>query len=154
MSTCTIALDPGVNGGIAYGVLPTPVLETMPDTPHDLAARIKHIICGAYLPVHAVLEEVGGYVGGAGQPGSAMFTFGKGYGTILGVLAALEVPIVLVRPQKWQKVLGLGTSTGMTKSAWKNKLKARAQQLYPGNTITLKTADACLIWHAAQKGLV
>lgn len=151
----TLAIDPGASGGIAHGLLlGSPVLEPMPATPHDLAERVKQIAHGADRPLQAYLEEVGGYVGGPGQPGAAMFKFGQSYGVLLGVFAALEIPVTLCRPQKWQKAMSLGTSTGMNKITWKNKLKARAQQLYPSCKVTLKTADALLIYHAAVKGVI
>lgn len=145
-----LAADPGKNGGLAVGRAgETPRLFSMPDTPHDLCELLLSL-----RPDKMVMEEVGGYVGGAGQPGSAMFVFGQNYGVLLGVSAALKLPTTLVRPQKWQKLLSLGTSTGMSKPIWKNKLKTKAQQLYPSVKITLKTSDACLIWHAAILNLI
>jgi len=145
-----LAIDPGKNGGLAFGRPgQIPELVRMPDTPHDIVEVIE-----AHDPAKLVMEEVGGYVGGMGQPGSAMFTFGRNFGVLLGIAAAKKIPTVLVRPQKWQKALGLGTSTGMSKTEWKNKLKAKAQQFYPSIKITLDTADACLIWHAATSHLV
>lgn len=145
-----IAIDPGAGGGIAvlfgYGGV---VCYPMPDTEGDIAARLSGLhYDGAKdnAPCHAIIEEVGGYIGGAGNPGSAMFKFGRNFGFILGVLAALEVPTRMVKPQEWQKGLGLGNSKShSTKSDWKNHLKGRAQQLYPACTVTLKTADALLI---------
>jgi hypothetical protein len=98
------------------------------------------------------VEEVGGYIGGAGNTGSTMFKFGRNFGFILGVLAALEVPMRLVKPQEWQRGLGLGNSKShATKSDWKNHLKGRAQQLYPACVVTLKTADALLILQYATR---
>jgi len=138
----TLAIDPGVSGGIAIG-LDYPMLFNMPETAHDLAELIKdHAIERAFV------EEVGGFIGKE-QPGSRMFTFGMNAGVIKGILAALAIPTVYVRPQKWQAALGLGTSNGLDKNKWKNKLKSRAQQLYPQHKVTLATADALLIWHAA-----
>jgi hypothetical protein len=140
-----LAIDPGKHGGFAFG--PTgsiPQLFNMPETPHDISEWFE-----VHRPERLFIEEVGGYIGGMGAPGSAMFNFGRNFGILLGVAAAFKVPTVLVRPQKWQKALGLGTSTGMSKTEWKNKLKAKAQQLYPSLKITLDTSDACLIWHAA-----
>jgi hypothetical protein len=145
-----LAIDPGKHGGLAIGNPgQTPKLIPMPETPHDIVEAFE-----SHRPTKLILEEVGGYVGGMGQPGSAMFTFGRNFGVLLGIAAALKVPTVLVRPQKWQKVLGLGTSNGMSKTEWKNKLKAKAQQLYPTTKITLDTSDACLIWHAASLNLL
>lgn len=151
-----IAIDPGANGGIAvsYGQGKMLSVYPMPPTDGDVEALLsslkqeceaeKWIIC-------AVVEEVGGYVGGGGQPGSAMFTFGRGYGYILGVLAALKIRTELVRPQKWQKALSLGTSKShASKTAWKNHLKERAQRLFPDIRVTLKTADALLLMEYAR----
>lgn len=147
MSTI-IAIDPGVNGGIAIGFSDgrkPPFLEKMPESVHDLAEALSDFKEDS----HAFLELVGGYIGGEGSPGSAMFTFGQSYGQIIGILAALKIPFTLVRPQKWQAALSLGNSKGMSKSAWKSKLRIKAKQLYPGMHVTLATADALLIYHAA-----
>lgn len=145
-----IAIDPGASGGIVFGD-PTsakdPVLENMPETVHDLAELLGD--ASQEGPTHVFVELVGGYVGKA-QPASSAFVFGEGYGRIQGVLAALSIPFTLIRPQAWQKALSLGVSTGLSKSQWKNKLKAKAQQLYPKSKVTLQTADALLIWHAAK----
>jgi hypothetical protein len=147
--TRILAIDPGASGGIAFGDRSKPpALVNMPETVHDIMEVVRDAHCD-----HAFVELVGGYIGKA-QPGSAMFSFGQNYGQLLGILAALAIPTTLVRPQAWQKAMSLGTSTGTSKGDWKNKLKAKAQQLYPSLKITLATADACLIWHAAATGRV
>jgi hypothetical protein len=64
---------------------------------------------------------------------------------------ALGYRIERVPPQTWQKELGLGNSKGLSKTEWKNKLKGRAQELFPGIPITLKTSDALLIWEYGRK---
>jgi hypothetical protein len=144
--TTLLAIDPGASGGLAFGSAgKPPALVAMPDTLHDLVEVIRDAHCD-----HAFLELVGGYVGKA-QPASSAFNFGMNYGQVQGVLAALAIPFTLVRPQKWQKTLGVGTTGWRSKTEWKNVLKAKAQQLYPTTKITLATADACLIWHAASK---
>ena len=151
MKKLIIAIDPGVSGGIAIGV-DSPVLYPMSETVHDLAELIRCAKDSADYPVEAHVELVGGFIGKA-QPGSRMFTFGQSYGQVLGVLAALEIPTHLHRPQKWQALLGIGNSAGCAKKhQWKAKLKAKAQQLYPSLKITLQTADALLLWHLAQQG--
>jgi hypothetical protein len=92
------------------------------------------------------LEQVGGYVGGGGQPGSAMFKFGQNFGMCLTVPRALGMKVITYTPQQWQKPLGIGTvRTAGGKTPWKNKLKAAAQALYPKVKVTLSTADALLI---------
>lgn len=149
----TIGIDPGKSGGIAWRIGNSDLAAvSMPETVHDLCSLLAGIAIEGNCCVF--LEEVGGYIGGAGAPGSAMFNFGRSYGEILGVCAGLGLPIHLVRPQKWQKALSLGTSAGMSKTEWKNKLKAKAQQLFPATKLTLSTADAALIHYAAAEGLV
>jgi crossover junction endodeoxyribonuclease RuvC len=153
MSEIAVAIDPGALGGLAWQVPGFAVaVENMPETPHELCELLTCIQKDG--DVRVFLEEVGGYVGGAGAPGSAMFSFGQNYGQILGVCAALGIPVELVRPQRWQKALSLGTSKGLTKSQWKGKLKLKALQLYPDVRVTLNVADALLIHHAAVKGLI
>jgi hypothetical protein len=56
----------------------------------------------------------------------------------------------LVRPQKWQGYLSLGKSEG-DKTKWKNKLKQRAQSLFPSLDVTLATADALLLLEYGNK---
>lgn len=82
---------------------------------------------------------------------ASMFKFGRGFGFILGAAQGLGYRIELVRPQKWQKALSLGSkreSGGNT--AWKNKLKAQAQRLFPECKVTLAVADALLLLEYAK----
>jgi len=141
----TIAIDPGAAGGIAVQRDHQPVSATaMPDTEGDIVHFLR-AIAGQADEVVAIVEEVGGYIGKA-QPGSSAFKFGRNFGFILGVLQTLGVRVELVRPQKWQKALSLGSASGCaSKTEWKNKLKAVAQRLYPHLKPTLATADALLI---------
>lgn len=144
-----IAIDPGASGGIAIrypdGKMFT---EKMPDTQGDVLELLRDCMMNAYKETTdavVILEQVGGFCG-TGQPGSAAFKFGEGFGFIKGVVQALGLRLELVRPQVWQKPLGLGTATACaSKTIWKNKLKALAQRLYPAEKVTLATADALLI---------
>lgn len=138
-----LAVDPGASGGIAYHDGFTITADPMPKTEGDITQHLMSaILTGIDV---AYIEEVGGYCGAA-MPGSAMFNFGRNFGFILGVLAARGIRVELVKPQKWQKHFGLGTvKESGGKTPWKNKLKAKAQQLFPHLDITLKTADALLI---------
>lgn len=140
-----IAIDPGASGGFAWRTDGVPYCAAMPETEGDVLGLIRGLASERKDPI-AYVEEVGGYVGGGGQPGSAMFTFGRGFGFILGCLMSAGFRIELVRPQKWQKSLGIGTSKDCAnKAEWKRKLKAKAQQLFPTCNVTLKTCDALLI---------
>ena len=149
--TTILAIDPGVSGGIAIWRESQPVnTAPMPPTEGDVLNLLRELVVDPANTV-AVVEQVGGYVGKA-QPASTAFTFGRGYGFTLGCLQTLGVRVELVRPQKWQKALGLGSASGCaSKSEWKNKLKALAQRLYPNLKPTLATADALLILDFAHR---
>ncbi len=129
----------------------------MRETQGDLLERLREIKSVAGLEgdeLVCVLEEVGGFAGKA-QPGSAMFKFGEHFGFIKGIVQALGVRLVLVRPQVWQKGFGLGAASKCaSKTEWKNKLKAEAQRRFPQLAVTLKTADALLILeHGVREGI-
>lgn len=156
MNRTIISIDPGSSGGIAVtNNFDGSYAMKMPDTEGDIVNELKMVRVRHSAPASvqhefvACVEEVNGFIGKA-QPGSAMFKFGRNFGFILGCLQTLGYRIELVRPQKWQKALGLGTSKGMNKTEWKNKLKQRAQQLYPGIKVTLQTADALLLLEYAK----
>ncbi len=143
-----VAIDPGMSGGMAVRWFNKTDCWPMPETEGDLLERLREFKSLAGLEgdeVVWVLEEVSGFAGKA-QPGSAMFRFGEHFGFIKGAVQALEIRLVLVRPQVWQKGFGLGTASACaSKSEWKNKLKAEAQRRFPHLNVTLKTADALLI---------
>jgi hypothetical protein len=144
-----IAIDPGASGGLAVMWPPhgNRVLKPMPESESELCAYLKYVCDNCNndgYKIEACLEKVGGFVGKK-QPGSTMFTFGRGVGVIVGTLMALGIPFREVRPQEWQKAVGAGTTGKRTKTQWKNHLKDMAQKRNPGHKITLKTADAALM---------
>ena len=137
-----IGIDPGVAGGISvYSCDERRIIEftKMPPTPQELLNFLK------IYKVNSVcyLERVQGI---PGNGASAMFNFGKGFGYLEMALIALKIPVTEVTPAKWQKELQLGHKGTKTTSEWKNKLKARAQQLFPNiGRITLDVSDSLLI---------
>lgn len=146
-----IGIDPGKNGGIAIQGEEGVSVSKMPETEGDILDLLRssrYLIPGK--PAVAHIEDIPKFVG-KNVPSSSAIVLGRNYGFLLGVLQTLDYRINLIRPQAWQKTLGLGNSRGMTNTAWKNKLKAKAQQLYPGLHITLATADALLILEAGQR---
>lgn len=137
-----IGIDPGKHGGIAVMGADGEVLDVvkMPETPQDLLDFLERYKDDSL----CTLERVGGM---PGNGGSAMFNFGKGYGHLQMALLALHIPTEDVTPNKWEKTYQLGSSGKYTKTEWKNRLKAKAQQMFPhlGKKITLATCDALLI---------
>lgn len=154
------------------------IVEAMPETDKDVLDFIVESI-RAYQEYNdagqpkesriAVIEKVSGYIG-ENQPGSSAFKFGRSTGFLFGIIMALNFRIENPTPQRWIKMLGLGSrehfpkpdrsnqaeyaawqrKESESKRVWKNKLKARAQELYPAQKVTLKTCDALLLLEYAK----
>lgn len=119
-------IDPGATGGIAWltdhghllEVRDLPVVKGEGLMPAVLASMLRE---PGRAPVHAFVERV------ASRPGAGvagMFNFGRDYGQILGVLAALDIAVTLVTPTRWKGNLRI--------PADKSAARARAAQLWPG----------------------
>jgi hypothetical protein len=142
-----IAIDPGQSGGIASNEEPGDIVAwAMPKTDREIADRLSP---GAN-PI-AYLEDLVKFTG-RNMPSSAMAVYASNWGFIKGVLTARGFRIVIIHPKTWQKALGLGTTKSLSRTEWKNKLKQKAEQLYPKIKVTLATADALLILEAARRG--
>lgn len=155
------------------------MMETPKDICDFISLVHAHAL-GNASSVKCYLEKVGGYMGGEGgnqAPATAMFNFGKGIGHLEGILIALGIPFDEVLPKKWQKALNLGTKglergnysatmsagqrslekkrvsqiNGRLKTAWKNRLRDRAQKLFPHLHVTLAISDALLILEYAAR---
>lgn len=144
-----IAIDPGAKGGFAIS-LPGDSATTfsMPGTLGEILRILEIAKAGG--ATTAYLEQLVKFAG-RNMPSSAMATYASNHGKIEGMLAALHIRTIIVPPKKWQKVLGLGVAN-KDRTAWKNKLKQMAEQLYPHLTVTLSTADALLMLEAAKRG--
>jgi hypothetical protein len=152
--TTYIAIDPGVNGGIAWDGAQLASCMGMPGSDTEIAEEIHNladILCSIRGNLKFIIEDVPKYVGEK-LPGSKIFPLAFNCGLIRGIAVSLRLPIILVRPQDWQKHFRLGTKgdAGST-TAWKNRLKGEAQRRYPHLKVTLKTSDALLMLAYAQE---
>ena len=89
-------------------------------TKRELDAHALARLIGDRRPGHAFVELVGAM---PGQGVSSVFAFGKSFGVVIGVPAALGIPFTLISPQVWKGALGV--------SAGKDGARARASQLMP-----------------------
>jgi hypothetical protein len=147
MSNChVLGIDPGAHGALAfidydgsvgtYSVTHVPPLEILQTVKEHLGSEESHHLV-------AYLERVGGFIAGKSLPGSAMFKLGHSAGYWEGMLAAMHIRTVLVRPQEWQKgVTGVAGNVG---PARKRALRDEAIRLFPGMKVTLDNCDALLI---------
>lgn len=77
--------------------------------------------------------------------GKSNFTFGYNIGVLETALTVAEIPFQDITPQTWMKSYMLKKEKGEAQTAWKNRLKTRAQELFPKEKVTLWNADAFLI---------
>lgn len=129
--TTVLGIDPGVQGAIGM-VCPMVEVWPMPETPHELAALLRTFDPAT---TRAYVERVASR---PNQSAPSMFKFGVGYGQILGILAALDIPHVLVTPAKWKRAMGL---IGEEKAA----SKRLAQQLFGKVAASEGKSEALLI---------
>ncbi len=139
-----IAIDPGKNGSIAVREGPEIIsIENMPQTPRDifisLSEAASSIDCDNIV---CYLEKVGAMPGNGAV---SMFSFGQNFGMLQMALAALSIRTVEVRPNIWEKTLGLTDKKGTPKQEHKNRLKAAAQRLFPNIKVTHANQDGLLI---------
>lgn len=108
-----VGIDPGLSGAIvtvtgrevAYHDMPTVEVR---GRRHVDAYQLRGILNSIEADM-VVLEHVQG-VQGTGA--TSAFSFGRGFGVVEGVLAGLEKPTTLVRPQVWTKALGVSSDKG------------------------------------------
>jgi crossover junction endodeoxyribonuclease RuvC len=113
-----LGIDPGLDGGFA---MVTPVAVRAYKTPiiQGEKRQMNLPACGKLIeeakaqgPVFAVIEKVGAM---PGQGSVSMFSFGRGYGSWLGLLAAHNIAFQEVHPRTWKKAML--ESTGKDKGA-------------------------------------
>jgi hypothetical protein len=141
----TLASDPGKSGGyaVAFGSLDKIELYPWSEEDEFLAYLDELVNYEDSKGISAVVELVPPFVGKA-IPGSAAFKLGYNYGFICGSIRANRIPLILSRPQDWQK--GLPGLQGITGNPRKKKLRDHAVRLFPNlKGVTLKTCDALLI---------
>ena len=145
-----IGIDPGIAGAIAFLQDDATLIEVV-DMPVMILSGKKQQVNAAALAdlirptidhfpsMTAYVERVSAM---PGQGVAAMFNFGTSFGVIIGVLGALQIPMVLVTPGQWKRRASL---VGKDKGA----SRTLAQQLYPAAPLDrvkdIGRADAILI---------
>jgi len=149
-----VAVDPGVNGGLAVFTPSegTTELHKMPGTDWDVVNLIKdiHLAKGR---VVLYLEEPPLFAGKS-IPGSAIGKLMWNTGILYGAAIGMGWEVHRVKPAIWMKAHHVGTKGDRTGTQWKNVLKARASELFPDEDVTLWNADALLILDAAKRGAI
>lgn len=139
-----------MDGGIAFVSDFVVEVAKMPDTERDIHDKIERL---ARDSVFCLIEQA------QARPGQAKtHVFFQNYGFLRGVLIALRVPFEAVSASKWQRGIGVppipktkNQDAAARKRQHKNKLKQKAQELFPSTLFTLKTCDAVLIAEYARR---
>lgn len=146
-----IGIDPGMSGGIAVLSMEGDVIDVskMPETKQDIYEYLLEFASDEESTPVCYLEDVGH--GLPGQSSKATATFARHCGHLEMALLALRIQTFTVTPNKWMKSYQLGKSSEYEKRVWKNRLKEKAQQLFPSVKVTLANADALLIAEYGRK---
>ena len=140
--TTVIGIDVGKSGGLAV-IHEDYKVETfkMPETERDISNLIEDL---SHLPnPFAYIEKVNSM---PGQGIVSAWKFSGNYHGLRMTLICHKIPFDEVRPQVWQKGLGIvKRAKTESKVQFKNRLKAKAQQLFPSCTVTHAIGDALLI---------
>lgn len=134
MNKLSVGIDPGQKGGMAYilDIGDETYERVLPYSDENLlnfAAEVRVYMKEVQATV-TCLEKVGAM---PGQGVTSMFTFGRGYGFIEGVLQALSIPYQLIPPQTWKKEFSLNTD--------KQKSIQVCKRLFP--EISLLASERC-----------
>jgi crossover junction endodeoxyribonuclease RuvC len=122
-----LGIDPGLNGALAWvsddghliSVTDMPTLEVHGKkkvSPQMLTSDISF-----RLPRLVVVEETSAM---PGQGVTSMYNFGYSCGLVAGVVAGLNLPIVLYRPAVWKRQAGVPADKGAARQM--------AQRYWPG----------------------
>lgn len=138
-----VGIDPGKSGGLV-AISPTGIVVTpMPPTERDVWDWFA-----AFAPERsiAVIEWIHPAIQGTGK--SSMSKLYGNYMQLRGFLIASKIPFEDEKTAAWVRALGIpAKKKNEQRTPWKNRLKGKAQQLFPSIAaqITLLTADALLI---------
>jgi len=83
--------------------------------------------------------------------GKANFTFGYTIGVLESALVHYGVRYFDITPQTWMKLYMMKKDKDEASTAWKNRLKAKAQSMFPQAKVALWNADAFLIAEYARQ---
>jgi crossover junction endodeoxyribonuclease RuvC len=118
-----VAIDPGISGAVAFMFPEAPervASEDMPVADSDVDAVTLANRLGLVGPTLAIVERVSAM---PKQGVSSTFRFGRSFKTVIGVIGALNVPLIFVIPTKWKAHFRI--------SADKEQARALALRLFP-----------------------
>jgi crossover junction endodeoxyribonuclease RuvC len=148
MNRCILGVDPRPSGAIAFYFTGYPTTVSVEDFPiadnqvdgATLAARIEIMRTDL-----AVIQRANPTPSGAGST----FRFGEATGIVVGVLAALKIPIVFVCPGRWKKHFG-GRADAEKARAWALQLWPDRSELFARKKDQARAAAALIARWGAE----
>jgi crossover junction endodeoxyribonuclease RuvC len=124
-----IGIDPGLRGGIACIAFSGELVQVypMPVVADEVSAvKLKEILTTQNQPIwHVFIESAQAF---PKQGISSTFRYGMGFGLVLGVVSALDLPYTLVKPKAWQLEAHKGTAAKLDP---KKKSLLAVERLFP-----------------------
>lgn len=140
-----LAIDPGKKGAMAFlNKLGEVYTVNLPEN-----LTFDEMFKDTMDQYTVVIEDVPKFAGRM-IPQSSVADLHFGFGYICGHFEARGFRVLRVKPQAWQKDLGLNTK-GLTYPERKRKLKTEAVRRFPSLDVTLTNCDALLILDYARK---
>jgi crossover junction endodeoxyribonuclease RuvC len=145
-----IGIDPGKSGGVCWMSEERIEVWTVQELFEESYTNLK-LFQKSYPAKNVLIEKVHAM---PQQGVVSMFTFGEVYGKLqmLFELISKGKPLTFIRPVEWQKYHGISRDKGEPKPVYKDRLKDKAENLYPyldiwENTLGLQRSlcDAILI---------
>ena len=123
-----IGIDPGKNGAMvamkddgSIQPLIMPIVANEYDI-QTISEWLRSFMITDYKPLYICMEKVHAM---PGQGTVSMFNFGFGYGLLHGIIGSLKLPLYLVAPQSWKKLILVDTSKD------KDAAVAYVKRMYP-----------------------
>jgi hypothetical protein len=151
--TVWLGVDPGAGGGLVEMEGDRVSLTPMPDTEEETWQWFWRNGTGSTKVTRALIERISplavGFKDGSGairkNAGSMSKLYGH-YRMLRAFLVASQIPFEPISASDWQFHLGIPKREKReSDTQWKNRLKRKANSLYPHARVTLATADALLI---------
>lgn len=134
-------IDPGSRGGVAIISRDRTDIEIITISKYTESELAGLFFTRGINRGHVFIEQVNPR---PGEGVKSVFTFGRAYGFLRGLVLANRMPLEEVSPQTWQQKLALGKKYP-SKAIRKRVHMAKGQQLFPQVKTTLENADALLI---------
>lgn len=142
-----IGCDPGLSGGFVVLEESGRVIEVF-KTPATIAEYGEVLAKYGTGNVTLVKEKVHSMPKNGGK---ANFTFGYTIGVLESALVHYGIRYFDITPQTWMKLYMMKKDPNEASTAWKNRLKAKAQSMFPQAKVALWNADAYLIAEYARQ---